>query len=87
MPALLSTDGQSRSIVVAVGAAPSALLAHSQAVLQANNWITLFNLRSLQGQAGRSGDSEHADAKRSIGISVPGFCHVLPLPCCTFRLG
>jgi hypothetical protein len=77
---------QRRSIVVAVGAAPSiGMPAHSQAVLQANNWITLFNLRSLQGQAGRSGDIEHADAERSIGITVLGFCHVLPCP--AVRLG
>jgi hypothetical protein len=77
---------QRRSIVVAVGAAPSiGMPAHSQAVLQANNWITLFNLRSLQGQAGRSGDIEHADAERSIGIRVLGFCHVLPCP--AVRLG
>jgi hypothetical protein len=44
--ALLSTDGRSRSIVVAVGRSTDHWHVCSHAVLQANNWITLFNLRS-----------------------------------------
>ena len=70
MPALLSTDDgpEQRHCCCRRSSAQHwhgllcLLTGQAVPVLQANNWITLFNLRSLQGQAG-SVDSEHADAR------------------------